>query len=72
MSATKVVQFEYDKFLESALSRISVLLKGHYGVSRRTVGLLLLQGDTEVGSQVKKQESPADHHNGFELSAKVH
>jgi len=57
MSASKVA-LEYDKFLESALSRISKLLKGHYGVSRRTVGLLLLQGDTEVRQQVKKQESP--------------
>ena len=57
MSAAKVVQFEYDNFLESALSSIVELLKGNYGVSKRAVGLLLLQGDPEMGGQVQKREA---------------
>jgi ferrous iron transport protein B len=57
MSAAKVVQFEYDNFLESALSRIAELLKGNYGLSKRAVGLLLLQGDPEMGGRVQKSEA---------------
>ncbi len=49
----------YDEALESALGRIENLLKGSYGVSRRTISLLLLQGDTEIEKQVKKREGPA-------------
>ncbi len=48
----------YDEFLESALGRIESLLRGHYSVSKRTISLLLLQGDTEIEKQVKKQEGP--------------
>ncbi len=57
MLETKAMQLKYDEFLESALSRIGNLLRGNYGVSKRTVGLLLLQGDLQVERQVRKQEA---------------
>jgi ferrous iron transport protein B len=56
MLATRNTQIEYDEPLESALSSIADRLKGHYRLSRRTIGLLLLQGDPEIESQVAKQE----------------
>ena len=48
---------EYDEFLESALNRIESLLKGRYGISRRTVSLLLLQGDHQIEELVRKKEA---------------
>ncbi len=57
MLQAKAVPLKYDEYLESALSRIGQLLKGHYGVSKRTVGLLLLQGDSQIEREVKKQEA---------------
>ncbi|MFQ6122214.1 MAG: nucleoside recognition domain-containing protein [Dehalococcoidales bacterium] len=57
MLEAKAVQFKYDEFLESALNRIKDILKGDYGVSKRTVGLLLLQGDPQIEAQVRKQEA---------------
>ena len=57
MSEAKVALIKYDDLLESALSRIGNRLRGHYGVSRRTIGLLLLQGDSQIESEVKKQET---------------
>ena len=57
MLEAKAMPLKYDKFLESALSRIGNLLKGNYGISKRTVGLLLLQGDPQVKRQVRKQEA---------------
>lgn len=54
--ATKAVRLKYDDFLESALSRIENLLKGHYRFSRRAIGLLLLQGDPEIERLVRDQE----------------
>jgi ferrous iron transport protein B len=47
---------KYDDFLESALAKIGSRLKASYGVSKRTIGLLLLQGDPEIESQVREQE----------------
>jgi ferrous iron transport protein B len=55
-TATRLLK--YDEFLESALTRIGNLLNGDYGVSKRTVGLLLLQGDAQTESEVEKQEAP--------------
>ncbi len=43
--------------LESALTKIGDLLKGDYSVSKRTIGLLLLQGDAEIESRVREQEA---------------
>jgi len=57
MSEAEAVPFRYDELLESALSRIEGLLKGHYGVSRRAVGLLLLQGDPQIEKEVKKRDA---------------
>jgi ferrous iron transport protein B len=51
------MQFQYDNSLESALTRIGDLLKGDYNVSKRTIGLLLLQGDAQIESQVSAQEA---------------
>jgi len=48
---------KYDKLLESALAKISDLLRGNYNVSRRTIGLLLLQGDSRIERQVREQEA---------------
>lgn len=42
--------------LEISLERIEGLLKGDYGISKRSVGLLLLQEDEEIISLVKKNE----------------
>ncbi|MBI5700151.1 ferrous iron transporter B [Candidatus Saganbacteria bacterium] len=42
--------------LEISLERIENLLKGDYGISRRSVGLLLLQEDREIITLVKNHE----------------
>ncbi len=57
MSEAKALQLKYDEFLESALTKIGELLKGDYGVSKRTIGLLLLQEDSQIEREVKKQEA---------------
>ncbi len=49
----------YSESIETALANISQLLIGHYGLSKRTVGLLLLQGDPEIEAEVKKKEGSA-------------
>jgi len=46
----------YDETIETALSRLEELLRGRYNISKRAVGLLLLQGDPEVTGLVKGQE----------------
>lgn len=56
MSEAEVVLFRYDEFLEVALRRIESWLKSDYGISKRAVGLFLLQGDAEIERRVKKQE----------------
>lgn len=48
MLSVGIAELKYDDFLESALRRIEGLLKGEYGVSKRAVALLLLQGDSEM------------------------
>ncbi len=57
MLRTHAMQFQYDNSLESALTRIGDLLQGDYNVSKRTIGLLLLQGDAQIESQVSEQEA---------------
>jgi hypothetical protein len=47
----------YDKSLESALSRIEDRLGGDYGISGKAVGLLLLQGDSQMERRVEKEEA---------------
>ncbi len=56
MLETKAVSLRYDEPLESSLASIGSLIKGHYGVSKRTIGLLLLQGDHQIENQVREQE----------------
>ncbi len=57
MSETRATQSKYDDFLESALAKIAGLLKGNYGISKRIIGLLLLQGDREIERLVREQEA---------------
>ena len=57
MAIAGTVPLRYDESIESALSRIEELLESQYGVSGRTVGLLLLQGDPQIERQVRKQEA---------------
>ena len=56
MSEASVSQLRYDDLLESALAGISGLLKGSYLISKRTIGLLLLQGDTQIEKEVRDEE----------------
>src|SRR3989338_898581 len=42
--------------LEISLEKIEALLKGDYGISKRAIGLLLLQGDEKVASLVESRE----------------
>lgn len=53
----EAVPLKYDEFIESALSRIENLLKGNYGISRRAVGLLLLQEDSQIEKEIRTQET---------------
>ncbi len=57
MSEAKAVPLRYDQALESALVRITSLIKGNYGVAARTIGLLLLQGDQQIEGLVKEREA---------------
>jgi ferrous iron transport protein B len=58
MLEVRAAQLKYDEFLESALSRIGSLLRGDYGISKRAIGLLLLQEDPEIEREVKRKEAP--------------
>ncbi|MDZ4245690.1 MAG: nucleoside recognition domain-containing protein [Dehalococcoidia bacterium] len=59
MSAIRNAPLQYDRHIESALSQIGELLKREYGLSKRTVGLLLLQTDTDIEKLVQKHEAEA-------------
>ncbi|MFC1914840.1 nucleoside recognition domain-containing protein [Chloroflexota bacterium] len=56
MPEAGAMQVRYDDSLESALAEIGGLIKGEYGVSKRAIGLLLLQGDHQIERQVGEQE----------------
>ncbi|UCC59046.1 MAG: ferrous iron transport protein B [Candidatus Bathyarchaeum sp.] len=47
---------QYNLHIESALEKISRLLKEDYGLSRRAIGLLLLQDDHEIWERIKARE----------------
>ena len=47
---------KYDETLEKALETITGLLTSDYGISGRSIGLLLLQGDSEIEKQVSERE----------------
>lgn len=57
MSAFAVTRLQYDHGLEEALARLDGLLQGDYGLSRRSVALLLLQGDAEIEKLVAEREA---------------
>jgi len=57
MLTTKNKPVKYDKFVEEALINIENLLNAHYNISKRTVSLLLLQGDTEIEKLVREKEA---------------
>jgi len=46
----------YDAIIENALEELSKLLKGRYHLSKRAIGLLLLQNDEETLHLVSRQE----------------
>ncbi|MFQ5761999.1 MAG: ferrous iron transport protein B, partial [Candidatus Bathyarchaeia archaeon] len=50
------VLVKYDDPIESALSGVISVLKADYAISKRTVGLLLLQGDREISKLVQQLE----------------
>ncbi len=52
-SSTKI---EYDDKIESALEQIEEHLRGDYKISKRMIGLLLLQDDQDTHELVKKTE----------------
>jgi ferrous iron transport protein B len=47
---------EYPEPIEAAVSRISELLDGDYGLSPRAIALLLLQQDTDIWARVRSQD----------------
>lgn len=47
---------KYGTLIEKAVAKIEDLLKGDYPVSKRSVALLLLQGDENIEKTVKKKE----------------
>jgi len=49
-------RYGYDDPLEIYLSRIQALLAGDYGISKRSLALLLLQEDSEMLDSVKSRE----------------
>ena len=54
--APKTSPVRYDKTLEQALDNLVRLLKVDYDVSKRTIGLLLLQEDRQIERQVTGRE----------------
>ncbi len=56
MLRTNTIQLKYDELLESALVKIGDLLRDNYDVSKRTIGLLLLQGVHQIERQVGEQD----------------
>ncbi len=46
----------YDAKLEEAIARIVEHLRDDYGLSKRAIALLLLQGDSEIWTMVEEQE----------------
>jgi ferrous iron transport protein B len=52
-----VRQIHYDQSIEAALDKLEALLQGDYALSKRAIGLFLLQGDAEVERQVRGQEA---------------
>ena len=56
MSERSLKNIDYGDIIESALKQIGTLLKGNYTISKRALGLLLLQKDSEIHTRVQEQE----------------
>ena len=56
MLAARAAQTRYDDLIESALTKIETLMKGSYPLSKRALGLLLLQGDPGIEEAVRQRE----------------
>lgn len=52
----KQLELSYDEYLEDAIRQIISNLKAEYTLSKRTVALLLLQGDPDISENVKINE----------------
>ena len=52
----KPLKLTYGDFIESALAKIEPLLKYDYHLSKRSIGLLLLQADSDIEGLVKEKE----------------
>ncbi|QXE91515.1 ferrous iron transport protein B [Geomonas subterranea] len=55
-TASTVAPFGYSRLMESDIAAISGCLKGEYILSRKSLALLLLQGDDEVAELVRDSE----------------
>jgi ferrous iron transport protein B len=56
---TTAAPVRYDPAVERALSQLDRVLHADYRLSRRAVGLLLLQGDAEIEALVRQREGEA-------------
>jgi len=56
------LSLNYEAPIEDALRKIAGLLRGEYGVSKRSVALLLLQGDTRLAGRVEAAEGSGYPH----------
>lgn len=54
--SSKVLTVDYESAIESALEHIEEYLQSNYQVSKRMIGLMLLQNDTEIHELVKNRE----------------
>lgn len=58
MPTDNSMQVNYGKTIEETLARIELVLTNKYSVSKRAIGLLLMQNDGEIRDQVKNEEKP--------------
>lgn len=56
MLAARAAKTKYDDLIEDALTKMEALLKAPYLLSKRAMGLLLLQGDPEIEEEVRDRE----------------
>ena len=52
----KSLNLTYDEIIENSINEIIKCLKAEYVLSKRSIALLLLQGDTDMMESVKKNE----------------
>jgi len=54
-----MTKLRYNPEIEAAIAELASLLKGEYGLSSRTVALMLLQEDAEIEAAVRAKENDA-------------